>query len=123
MRRSVWSRVDAVQGFRCELEPRGGTLVLRPIGELDVFASPSFEASVDDALQAAADGIPRIVLDLRRLEFVDSTGLRAILRLRLGMPDTCDFAVVPGPPAAQRLFELAQTHLVLPFVRAEQAFR
>ena len=54
----------------------GERVVLRLDGELDLAGVPLLEEAVANAL---LDGVAAIVLDLRGLEFVDSTGLRAIL--------------------------------------------
>jgi anti-sigma B factor antagonist len=70
------------------------TIVLR--GELDISTAPR----VDEELrQVEADKPDRIVVDLRGLEFMDSTGLREQGR-RLGL--------VRGPEAVQRIFNVTR---------------
>ena len=54
-----------------------GTLVLRVSGELDVRTAGEFRQRVDEVLAANLED--RIVLNLSRLTFLDSTGLGAIL--------------------------------------------
>jgi anti-anti-sigma factor len=55
------------------------------------------------------DGIERAVVDLRRLVFLDSTGLEAIVRFHLaGTRQGIDVAVVRGPRAVERLFAVMQ---------------
>ena len=46
-------------------------------GDLDIVAAQHFETSV----QSCLDGQGEVVLDVQNLAFVDSTGLRAIVRL------------------------------------------
>jgi anti-sigma B factor antagonist len=87
------------------------TLVLS--GELDLNSAPRLEARVAEL----AGTRPAVILDLRELAFTDSTGLRAILRARdLCAEHRCDFGLIPGPPAVQRLFELTRLLDQLPFL-------
>jgi anti-sigma B factor antagonist len=59
------------------VEP-GGAVLLMPRGELDVLAAPVFRARVLDLLP---ERLPLIV-DRHGLEFMDSSGLAALLELR-----------------------------------------
>lgn len=58
------------------VESDGDDQVLTLSGELDVSNAAVLEREVRAALDGTA---PRIVLDLRELEFIDSTGLRTLL--------------------------------------------
>ena len=52
-------------------------------------------------------GAPRIVLDMRALTFMDSTGLRLVIRWDMdARQDGFGFAIVPGPEVVQRVFRL-----------------
>ena len=81
--------------------------VITPRGELDVAGTPLLE----DALAAAAEeeGVLAVVVDLSQLEFMDSSGLRAVVlsdrRLR---DDGLRFALVRGGEPVQRVFELTR---------------
>jgi anti-sigma B factor antagonist len=81
--------------------------VVTPRGELDVAGSPLLE----EALAAVADqpGVLAVVVDLSQLEFMDSSGLRAVVladrRLR---DDGLRFALVAGGEPVQRVFELTR---------------
>ncbi len=58
---------------------------------------------------AAIDGLELVVVDLRRLVFIDSTGLEAILRFESSArADGVELAVVRGPRAVERLFSVMQ---------------
>jgi anti-anti-sigma factor len=53
-------------------------------------------------------GFESLVLDLRRLQFMDSSGVHLILDADgYARTNGHDFAVIPGPPVIQRLFELS----------------
>jgi anti-anti-sigma factor len=57
-----------------------------------------------------------LVLDLTQLDFIDSAGLNAILRVRaLCQEHTCDFGLTPGTRPVQRLFEITRLIDRLPF--------
>lgn len=67
---------------------------------------PSEKRCVRTALARQPD---RVVLDLSRLTFMDATGVHGVLDLanraaRLKV----NVAVIPGPPAVQRLFEICE---------------
>ena len=108
------SRRPEQTAFRCEVEPRRDVVYVRPIGEMDLLTTPM----VDDKLTELAEaGFERIVLDLRHLEFLDSTGLHVILawndRARQGR---FSFSLVRGRDCVQRLFELTATDQLLDFM-------
>jgi anti-sigma B factor antagonist len=90
--------------FACASDRRGDTIHLRPAGELDMASVPLLEARLRDALDG---GGRRLVLDLRELDFMDSTGLTLLARWSLGArQDGYALALVPGGERIQRLFEL-----------------
>lgn len=82
------------------------TAVIEVEGDLDLQAAPELAA----AMAVARIECERLVLDLREVEFIDSTGLRELL----GQQVTSDAAgrqlllVRPAPPA-DRIFVLTQT--------------
>ena len=92
------------ESFRCETGRDGDVSWVRPIGELDLDTAPQ----LDQELTAVrATGAQRIVLDLRSLAFIDSTGLRLVVRWdNSAQSDGFEFAVVPGPEVIQRVFRL-----------------
>jgi anti-sigma B factor antagonist len=92
---------------------RGGLHTLVLSGELDIAPAADLEAMV---LKLCADRVRGIVIDLSRLTFMGSTGLRLILSTReMCAQSGCEFFVVPGPPSVQRLFELTGLLDSVPF--------
>jgi anti-anti-sigma factor len=62
-------------------------------------------------------GFERVVLDLREVSFIDSTGLRAVLEIdSAGRAAGVEFAMVPGPAGVQRIFDLTGTDAALRFI-------
>jgi anti-sigma B factor antagonist len=73
-------------------------------GELDLVSSPALERAMEDQAQSDAD---LVVVDLRGVEFMDSTGLHTVLRIQqAGHEVGRRFALIRGPDHVQRLFEL-----------------
>ena len=100
--------------LRCEVEPERDAVRIRPVGSLDMATVAVLRAEIDELREA---GFRHLILDLRRLDFMDSTGLRLMLAVHAEAGrDGCSIALVPGPRAVQQVFELTGTHTVLPFV-------
>ncbi|HEY5317129.1 MAG TPA: STAS domain-containing protein [Solirubrobacteraceae bacterium] len=74
-------------------------------GELDL----SGIEQVSEAFAAAfATDARTLVLDLRDLEFLDSTGVHAILKAqRVASEQDRSFVIVRGPRQVQRIFEIS----------------
>jgi anti-anti-sigma factor len=92
---------------------REGAHTLRLTGELDMAGVPALEAAFR---RICSDGTRSVTIDLRGLAFIDSTGLAAIVHVSgVCARQGYSFALVPGPPAVQRLFEVTGLDGVLPF--------
>jgi anti-anti-sigma factor len=91
--------------FRVDVQPERDVVHVVPVGELDLATVGALDGQLRELRDA---GFGRLVLDLRRLEFIDLSGLRLILTFdRDARNNGHEFVVIPGPPAIQRLFELA----------------
>jgi len=66
-----------LQPFRVEVERRGTALVVRPVGELDLATVEELDRAIDEA-----GPTPLLVLDLTGLEFLDTSGLRFLLKMQ-----------------------------------------
>jgi anti-anti-sigma factor len=94
-----------------DLEVRSGEVWVLPVGELDLHTTDELDQTLSIALASKAD---RVVVDLRGLEFVDSTGLRTIAATCRG-PEGHRVSLVPGPPAVQGVFNVSGLARELPF--------
>lgn len=85
-------------------ERRGDAAVLVVQGELDL----STVGVLRDFLRSEKAQAPTVVLDLRQLQFIDSSGLSLLVsEQRRARENGFRFAIaVGGAPAVQRLFEL-----------------
>src|SRR5690349_21675574 len=64
--------------FSARVEPHGETVVVEASGELDLSVADTFE---DEVRRALSGGTAEVVLDLAHVTFIDSTGLRALVRV------------------------------------------
>jgi anti-anti-sigma factor len=88
--------------FQVEVRVEARKTVLRLLGELDVSSSSALEDELHRVGSAAL-----IVLDLRELEFIDSTGLGVLVKTHQRMRDAGDrLAVVEGDGQVKRLLKL-----------------
>lgn len=93
--------------FSITVVPDRAEVAVVPVGELDLATSDGLEHEIRDLRFA---GFDRIVVDLRRVSFIDSTALRVLMVFRNDAKrDGHSFIVVPGPPSVQRIFEITGT--------------
>jgi anti-anti-sigma factor len=86
---------------------------LVPIGELDIATAPILEQAFDVACDDAhSDTV--MVVDLRELGFIDSSGINALLRIAKRAPD--QLRVINGSPAVERLFNISGVRPLLPII-------
>jgi anti-sigma B factor antagonist len=99
----------------------GGRHRLVLTGELDLASAPELDALTQDI---ASDGTIAITLDLSKLTFIDSCGLRVVLSLReLCQRRGYEFALTHGTAAVDRVFVLTGLADELPFERPPTIIR
>jgi anti-sigma B factor antagonist len=103
------------ESFVVDLEARSGEVWVLPQGDLDIDTVDEVERALSIALASDA---PRVVIDLRGLEFLDSTGLRAIVGACRG-PDANRVSLIAGPPSIQGVFNVSGLAEELPFRPAD----
>jgi len=87
-------------------EPSGGALVLKLDGEFDMAAAPALREQLESARAADVRGV---VLDLSDVTFVDSSGLRELLRATSAFrADGKALVLAALQPAVARLLELTR---------------
>ncbi|HWX97787.1 MAG TPA: STAS domain-containing protein [Solirubrobacteraceae bacterium] len=88
-------------------------------GELDLAPAAELEATL---LRLCAEGTKEIALDLSKLRFMGSIGLRLILLAReLCQQHGYEFRLIAGPANIQRVFEMTGLLDVLPFQRGDSS--
>ena len=78
-----------------------GAVIVLPRGEIDLATVDAVQAELQ---QAQAEPHTELVLDLRALTFLDSTGIRLIVELARDLGPA--FAVVRGSGEVERVFAL-----------------
>jgi anti-sigma B factor antagonist len=93
----------------------GSVAVVAPTGDLDLSGAARLEIELE-RLEQEPD-LEVLVLDLRGLEFMDSSGLRlVVLTDRRAREAGRRFALVRGTDTVQRVFEITRMHERLDFV-------
>ncbi|MFP5320085.1 MAG: STAS domain-containing protein [Acidimicrobiia bacterium] len=64
------------RAFRLNVDNAGTTAVVRVTGELDLQTAPELESRL---LQLATDGANQVIVDMADTDFIDSTGLHALI--------------------------------------------
>jgi anti-anti-sigma factor len=89
-----------------ELRHEAGVVVVRLEGELDLASVPVLERELE---RAEVGDAAKVVLDLRDLRFIDSTGLRTIFTAHARAQERGrEFAVTRGPEQVQRLLAITR---------------
>lgn len=82
----------------------GNACVVSLRGELDLANAATAEAALNDALKATE---AQVVVDLRELEFIDSTGIALLVGALGPNGDRARLRFIPSEsPAVTRVFEL-----------------
>jgi anti-anti-sigma factor len=100
--------------FEVDVERGDGRALVRVSGEFDLAATQA----VEDALLSVEDEANRvIVLDLREVTFLDSTGLRAITSADHRAREAGhELKIVRGPEQVQKLLYVTGMDKILPLV-------
>jgi len=90
--------------FECQASREPDHARLSLYGELDIAAATAFEAALEELERERPE---RLVLDLRGLTFLDSTGLRALLGADTRAREAGRrVTILQGPEAVRRVFEI-----------------
>jgi anti-anti-sigma factor len=97
-----------------EVERDGATLLISPRGELDI----STTQALDVVLRKGIDGdAPRVILDLRGVSFIDSTGLRLLVFAASRSRSNGDrLRMMRGSEAVERVLLVSGLEQSLPFL-------
>jgi anti-anti-sigma factor len=102
-------------GFSVSTSERDGRAVVLVRGELDLATAPDLEGAVTAGLDAGKD----VVVDLRELDFMDSSGLRVLVAAHArARRDGGRFAIVRPLPggAVARILSVAGIERELDFI-------
>lgn len=110
----TWTEGATLPGLAVSTAGDDADFVINLDGELDIGTVAKLDAAIRRALGSQA---AEIVVDLSTCTFIDSTGIRALLRLnrRLAVDLDRDLLILPGPAHVQRTFGVCGLLDVLPF--------
>lgn len=100
--------------FAIRAEREGGLQRLTPTGELDIATVPILEAAFDEICRD--EDAEKIVLDLTRLDFMDSTGIVLLLRMSARCDGAERLRVINGSAAVMRALDLSGVRDLLPII-------
>jgi anti-anti-sigma factor len=105
-----------IPSFGIHVVQNGHASHIRPTGELDIATTPALEQAIADA---TAQPGATLVLDLRELTFMDSTGLRTLAQTN-ARAEAAGFSlsIVRGPRQIERVLEISGLGALLPLVDA-----
>ena len=93
--------------FSISVEPDDDKVAVIPIGELDLATADELDQAVSDVRRS---GFDHVVVDLRGISFLDSSGLRVLLGLRNEAErDEYALSLVRARDDVQRIFALTAT--------------
>jgi anti-sigma B factor antagonist/stage II sporulation protein AA (anti-sigma F factor antagonist) len=97
------------------------SVILQPAGRLDLSNADGFK---QELLEAVAAATAAVVLDLSRIEYVSSAGLRSLLiASKAATPRGVKLAVAALQPVVKEIFTISRFHLVVPcFETVRDAF-
>lgn len=88
-----------------------GATVVRLVGELDLYNAPEVRSALLEAIEQRPE---RLVVELSRVEFVDSTALGVLVEARSRMEDRRAFMLAAPGPETRRALELSGLDRHLP---------
>jgi anti-anti-sigma factor len=92
--------------FRVDVEPERDSVRVAPVGELDLATVDKLR---DEVVRLRESGFTRVVIDLRGVRFLDSTGLRLVLELDAAARESGqELLLIRGSDVVQRIFEVTQ---------------
>jgi anti-anti-sigma factor len=104
------------RGLRILVSQVGASTTIRLEGEWDLAAREATRRAINKELVSRPE---RLVLDLSRLRFIDSSGIHIAIDLQQRAAQmNVPLWIVPGPKAVQRVFEICDLTHRLPFNNA-----
>jgi anti-anti-sigma factor len=103
-------------GLRIVVSHEGAKTTIALDGEWDLAERERMSYTIRKVLRRQPE---RVVLDLRRLTFMDSSGIHGVVELARGAARLkIGLVVIPGPRAVRRLFEVCQLPEAITLVNA-----
>jgi anti-anti-sigma factor len=102
----------SIPSFGVQVIRNGPATQIVPSGELDIATTPALEQAIKEA---TAEPGAALVLDLRELTFMDSTGLRTLAQTNARAEDEgFELAIWRGSRQIERVLEISGLGALLP---------
>ena len=106
-------------GGQVVYETKGDTLVVRVGGEIDHHSAVSVRVGIDEKIAAERPG--RVLLELSRVDFMDSSGLGLIMgRYALVQKYGGNFAVLDPSTAVLKIIRLAGMERMITILKTKE---
>ena len=106
-------------GGQVVYETKGDTLVVRVGGEIDHHSAVAVRVGVDEKIAVERPG--RVLLELSRVDFMDSSGLGLIMgRYALVQKYGGNFAVLDPSPAVLKIIRLAGMERMITILKTKE---
>jgi len=100
--------------FTVDVKRDGGTLVISPRGELDISTTQALEVALREGIDGGAS---QVILDLRGVSFIDSTGIRLLVFATAHARSNGDrLRMLHGSEAVERRLLVSGLEQTLPFL-------
>lgn len=95
---------DVQNQFQVDVRRQASATIVAVRGELDLASGPELETQLE---KISGPETQLVIVDLRQLDFMDSTGLSILVRAHQRLSDEgCEIALVKGSQQVQRLLDL-----------------
>lgn len=102
----------SIPSFDIQVVRNGASTRLAPVGELDIATTPALERAITEATREAGTAL---VLDLRELTFMDSSGLRTLAQTNARAESNgFTLSIWRGPPQIDRVLQISGLEAMLP---------
>ena len=116
--RPLGSQPGDLAPFRVVVRTERDVVRVCPFGEVDMGTVGQVREQLE---HVTASGARRVVLDLRGMTFLDSTGLHLVLEAdAASRAQGWEFGLIGGPADVQRVFDLTGARARLPFLTASE---
>jgi anti-anti-sigma factor len=98
--------------MNCSERRVGGTIILAPVGRLELTNA---EACKEILLRAVAAADRAVVLDLAQLEYISSAGLRSLMiAIKTAKARSVGVGIAAMQPVVREIFKISRFDLVFP---------
>jgi anti-anti-sigma factor len=95
----------AAPAFALDVVPDRERVLVRPVGEVDIATAGQLERST---IELFGRGFSRVVVDLRGVTFLDSSGVHTLIKCHETAADLgASMSIIPGGPASRRVLDIA----------------